>query len=59
MITPSEVGGVDSICYGEVDEDLAVFPCAALLELLAYHTALRKRLNPDRFKFIHKVTTRE
>lgn len=59
MITPGEVRGVDSICYGEIDENLAVFPCAALLELLAYHTALKKRLNPDHFKFIQKVTTRE
>jgi glucosamine--fructose-6-phosphate aminotransferase (isomerizing) len=59
MITPREVRNVDSICYGEIDENLAVFPCAALLELLAYHTALRKRLNPDHFRFIQKVTTRE
>jgi glucosamine--fructose-6-phosphate aminotransferase (isomerizing) len=59
MITPTEVRGVDSICYGEINEYLAVFPCAALLELLAYHTSLKKRLNPDHFKFIRKVTTRE
>jgi len=59
MITPSEVRRVDSICYGEIDENLAVFPCAALLELLAYHTAVKKRLNPDHFKFIQKVTTQE
>jgi len=59
MITPHEVGNVDSICHGETHENLAVFPSAALLELLAYHAAIRKGLNPDRFKFIHKVTTRE
>jgi len=53
------VRGVDSIAYGRVDERLTVFPCAVLLELLAYHTALRKRINPDRFKFIKKVTTQE
>jgi len=59
MIAPSNVRGVDSIAYGRVDERLTVFPCAVLLELLAYHTALRKRINPDRFKFIKKVTTQE
>ena len=59
MITPREVRNVDSICYGETDEDLGVFPCAALLELLAYHAALRKGLNPDHFDVIHKVTRRE
>jgi glucosamine--fructose-6-phosphate aminotransferase (isomerizing) len=59
MITPAKVRGADSISYGEIDENLAVFPCAVLLELLAYHTALKKRLNPDQFKVIHKVTTRE
>ena len=59
MITPHEVGNVDSICYGETAEDLAVFPCAALLELLACHAAVRKGVNPDHFNVIHKVTTRE
>lgn len=59
MITPHEVRNVESICYGETDEDLAVFPCAALLELLAYHAAVSKRLNPDHFNVIHKVTKRE
>jgi len=59
MIAPRESGGLDSIGYGEVEENLAVFPCAVLLELLAYHIALKKRLNPDRFRVIHKVTTRE
>ena len=59
MINPSEVRRVDSIRYGEIDQNLAVFPCAALLELLAYHTAVKRRLNPDHFKFIQKVTTRE
>jgi len=59
MIAPREVRNVDSMCYGETDEDLAVFPCAALLELLAYHAALRKGLDPDHFNVIHKVTTRE
>jgi len=59
MINPSKVRDVDSICYGEIGETLAVFPCAVLLELLAYHTAVKKRLNPDHFKFIQKVTIRE
>jgi glucosamine--fructose-6-phosphate aminotransferase (isomerizing) len=59
MITPHEVRDVDSICYGETDENLAVFPCASLLELLAYHAAVRKGLNPNHFNIIHKVTTRE
>jgi glucosamine--fructose-6-phosphate aminotransferase (isomerizing) len=59
MISPSEISEVDSICYGEIDDNLAVFPCVALLELLAYHTALKKRLNPDHFRFIQKVTTLE
>lgn len=59
MTAPGEVRGVDSIAYGEIEENLAVFPCAAILELLAYHTALKKSLNPDHFKFIQKVTTRE
>jgi glucosamine--fructose-6-phosphate aminotransferase (isomerizing) len=59
MITGREVRNVDSICYGETDEDLTVFPCAALLELLAYHVALRKGLDPNHFNVIHKVTTRE
>ena len=59
MITPDQVDGVDSIDCGERDEFLAVFSCSALLELLAYNTALKKRLNPDSFKFIQKVTTRE
>jgi glucosamine--fructose-6-phosphate aminotransferase (isomerizing) len=59
MITPVKVRAVDSISYGKINENLAVFPCAVLLELLAYHTALKKRLNPDQFKVIHKVTTQE
>ncbi len=59
MIAPHEVRNMDSISYGETDEDLAVFPCAALLELLAYHAAIRKGLNPDQFNVIHKVTRRE
>ena len=59
MITPNQVRDVDSIGYGEVDENLAVFPSALLVELLAYHTAVKKRLNPDHFKFMQKVTTRE
>jgi glucosamine 6-phosphate synthetase-like amidotransferase/phosphosugar isomerase protein len=59
MIAPSEARGLNSIGYGEVEENLAVFPCAVLLELLAYHVALKKRINPDRFRVIHKVTTRE
>ena len=59
MVAPSKVRGVESIGYGEIDENLAIFPCVAILELVAYHTALKKRLNPDHFKFIRKVTTRE
>ena len=59
MITPNQVQGMDSISYGENDEYLAVFACSAVLELLAYHTAVKKRINPDRFKVIQKVTTRE
>jgi len=59
MIAPTKARGVDSIAFGQVDDNLAVFPCAVLLELLAYHTALRKRINPDHFKFIKKVTTQE
>jgi glucosamine--fructose-6-phosphate aminotransferase (isomerizing) len=59
VIAPGEVRGVHSIAYGEADENLAVFPCVMLLELLAYHTALKERLNPDHFRFIRKVTTRE
>jgi glucosamine--fructose-6-phosphate aminotransferase (isomerizing) len=59
MITTSPARNVDSICFGETDEYLAPFPCAMILELLAYHTALKERLNPDQFRIIHKVTTRE
>lgn len=59
MITPHEVRNMDSIRYGETDEELAIFPCATLLELLSYHTAVRKGLNPDHFNVIHKITTRE
>lgn len=59
MVSPHEVRKVDSICFGETDENLTIFPCSAILELLAYHTALRKGLNPDHFNVIHKVTTRE
>ena len=59
MITPHEVRNVDSICHGDTDEYLGVLSCAALLELLAYHAAVRKGLNPDHFNIIHKVTRRE
>ena len=59
MISPYVVRGIVSMAHRETDENLAVFPCVVLLELLAYHTALNRRLNPDRFKFIKKVTTRE
>lgn len=59
MITRSMPRNVDSICYGEIDEYLAVFPCAVILELLAYHAALKQHLNPDKFRFIQKVTTQE
>jgi len=59
MITPSAVGNLESICHGETNENLAVFPCVAILELLAYQTALKRKLDPDRFRFIHKVTIRE
>jgi glutamine---fructose-6-phosphate transaminase (isomerizing) len=59
MITSRALMNVDSIRYDGIDEYLAVFPCVMILELLAYHTALKKRLNPDQFRFIHKVTTRE
>jgi glucosamine--fructose-6-phosphate aminotransferase (isomerizing) len=59
MIAPREARSLDSIGFGEIDENLAVFPSAVLLELLAYHIALGKRINPDRFRVIHKVTTRE
>jgi len=59
MVAPREARGLDSIGYGDVEENLAVFPCAVLLELLAYHIALKKRINPDRFRIIHKVTTQE
>ena len=59
MITPSAVGNLESICHGETDENLAVFPCAAILELLAYQTALKRKLDPDQFRVIHKVTIRE
>jgi len=59
MVSPREEGDVDSITHGEADENLAVFPCAVILELLAYHLALKRRLDPDRFRVIRKVTTRE
>jgi glucosamine--fructose-6-phosphate aminotransferase (isomerizing) len=59
MLTPHAVRNMDSINYGETDEDLAIFPSAVLLELLAYHAAVRKGLNPDHFNVIHKVTRRE
>jgi glucosamine--fructose-6-phosphate aminotransferase (isomerizing) len=59
LIAPTEARGLDSIAFGRVDDNLAVFPCAVLLELLAYHTALRKRISPDNFKFIKKITTQE
>jgi len=59
MIAPSEARNMDSICYGKIDENLAVFPSAMILELLAYHTGVKRKLNPDHFKFIEKVTTHE
>ena len=59
MISPSTVRKLDSIVHGETDENLAVFSCAAILELLAYQIALREKVNPDKFRFIHKITTRE
>ncbi len=59
MITPREVRNMNSISYGETDEVLAIFPSVTLLELLAYHAAVRKGLNPDHFNVIRKVTTRE
>ena len=46
MIAPHEVRNMDSICYGETDEDLAVFPCAALLELLRVPCCSRKGIEP-------------
>ena len=59
MLTPHRVKNVKSICFGKNTEILTIFPCTVLLELLAYHCALRQRLNPDQLNFIQKVTTRE
>lgn len=59
LLTSSRVSDVDSILFPATDEALTVFPCVTLIELLAYFTALEKHLNPDRFRFISKVTRNE
>jgi len=59
MLTPQQVGDINSIRFDETDETLTLFPSIVLLELLAYFAALEKHLNPDRFRFISKVTRSE
>ena len=59
MLTPTEVRKIDSMCFGQTDETLTIFPCTTLLELLAYHCAIRKGLNPDQLNHAQKVTIRE
>jgi glucosamine--fructose-6-phosphate aminotransferase (isomerizing) len=59
VISPRRESNANSISFGPIEENLAAFPAALILELLAYHTAVHKHRNPDRFDFIHKVTTRE
>lgn len=57
ILSPYE--GINTVKFREKNEILTIFPSTALLELLAYFSALEKGLDPDRFRFISKVTTVE
>lgn len=59
LLTPEKVGSVDSVRFEENYETLVLFPSVAMIELLAYFTAIEKHTNPDHFRFISKVTRAE
>lgn len=55
-IGPQSAGAADTINLMEKEQTLIPFPSIVCLDLLAYFTALKRRLDPDRFNHISKVT---
>ena len=55
-IGPQSVGSANTINLKEKEQTLIPFPSIVSLDLLAYFTALKRRLDPDRFSHISKVT---
>jgi len=55
-IGPEAAGTASTIGFKEKEQTLIPFPSIVALDLLVYFTALKRRLNPDRFGHISKVT---
>ena len=49
-------GATKSVLLKERDETLLPFPSIVSLNLIVYFAALKRRLDPDRFDHISKVT---
>ena len=58
-IGPERVGSTEAVCPEERDETLIPLTSMVCLDLLAYFLALKRRLNPDKFRHISKVTLTE
>jgi glucosamine--fructose-6-phosphate aminotransferase (isomerizing) len=58
-IGPERVGSTEAICLEERDQTLIPISAIVCLDLLAYFLALKRRLNPDEFRHISKVTLTE
>jgi len=55
-IGPESVGSTKAICLREREQTLVPIPSIVCLDLLTYFLALKRRLNPDKFSHISKVT---
>jgi glucosamine--fructose-6-phosphate aminotransferase (isomerizing) len=58
-IGPESVGSTKAICFREREQTLVPIPSIVCLDLLTYFLALKRRLNPDTFRHISKVTLAE
>jgi glucosamine--fructose-6-phosphate aminotransferase (isomerizing) len=58
-IGPESVSLTKAICFGEREQTLVPIPSIVCLDLLTYFLALKRRLNPDKFRHISKVTLAE
>lgn len=55
-IGPEGAGTTSTIRFKEKEQTLIPFPSIVALDLFVYFTALKRRLNPDKFSHISKVT---
>jgi glucosamine--fructose-6-phosphate aminotransferase (isomerizing) len=58
-IGPDSAGSTRAICPRETEQTLIPISSIVCLDLLAYFLALKRRLNPDKFRHISKVTLAE